>query len=124
MARTPTHMVSRMDGGHRTRGCPGSRGENGPTIRAGEVDFDDGLEIAAALAREAAANTGNVSEPTRQPALAAGRSAGEPAKALTQLAANLLANYVNHFAYTEPGLPDAPELQSWTGNPTTAASAV
>ena len=81
-------------------------------IRAGEVDFDEKVETITAVAREAAANTGYVSEATWQAALAAGWSAGELSEAFAHIAANLFTNYFNHYAGTELDLPPAPELQT------------
>lgn len=49
-------------------------------LRAGEVDFDPKLAAMTELAREAAARTGNVSEPVWQAALAAGWTDEELAK--------------------------------------------
>ncbi|MEO8219783.1 MAG: carboxymuconolactone decarboxylase family protein [Specibacter sp.] len=79
-------------------------------IRAGEVDFDEKIDTITAVAREAAANTGNVQEATWQAALAAGWSADELAEAFAHLVANLFTNYFNHYAGTELDLPPAPEL--------------
>ncbi|MCZ2404234.1 carboxymuconolactone decarboxylase family protein [Paenarthrobacter sp. Z7-10] len=79
-------------------------------IRAGEVDFDDKIDTITAVAREAAANTGNVREATWHAALAAGWSAEELAETFAHIATNLFTNYFNHYAGTELDLPAAPEL--------------
>lgn len=81
-------------------------------IRAGEVDFDEKIDAITAVAREAAANTGNVSDGSWQAALAAGWSAEELAETFAHIAANLFTNYFNHYAGTELDLPAAPELHA------------
>ncbi|MDQ0278831.1 AhpD family alkylhydroperoxidase [Arthrobacter silviterrae] len=81
-------------------------------IRAGEVDFDEKIETITAVAREAAANTGNVSAATWEAALSAGWSADDLAEAFAHIAANLFTNYFNHYAGTELDLPPAPDLNA------------
>lgn len=79
-------------------------------IRAGEVDFDPKLAAITEVAREAAARTGNVSEPVWQAALDAGWTDEELAEAFAHIAANLFTNYFNHYAGTELDVPAAPVL--------------
>ncbi|GAC1450341.1 MAG: carboxymuconolactone decarboxylase family protein [Pseudarthrobacter sp.] len=81
-------------------------------IRAGEVDFDPKLAAITEVAREAAARTGNVSEPVWQAALDAGWSDEELAEAFAHIAANLFTNYFNHYAGTELDVPAAPPLNA------------
>ncbi|WP_308468473.1 carboxymuconolactone decarboxylase family protein [Rathayibacter soli] len=79
-------------------------------IRADRIDFDARLAGIAALAREAARNTGSVSEATWQEALAAGWSEADLSEAFVHVAANLFTNYFNHYAGTELDVPPAPAL--------------
>lgn len=80
------------------------------SIRAGRVDFDPRLATIAALAREAARNTGSVSEASWQAALAAGWSEAELSEAFVHVATNLFTNYFNHYADTELDFRPAPAL--------------
>lgn len=86
-------------------------------IRAGEVDFDPRLAALTEVAREAAANTGHVSDPVWQAAREAGWSEDELAEAFAHIAANLFTNYFNHYAGTELDFPAAPDLPARTGLP-------
>jgi AhpD family alkylhydroperoxidase len=79
-------------------------------VRAGEVDFDPKLAAITEVAREAAARTGDVSDPVWQAALDAGWSDEELAEAFAHVAANLFTNYFNHYARTDLDLPAVPAL--------------
>ena len=81
-------------------------------IRGNTIDFDHKLAAIAAVVREAAANTGTVSEVTWKKALEAGWTEQELAEAFAHLAANLFTNYFNHYAETDLDLPEAPALAS------------
>ena len=79
-------------------------------IRRGTIDFDDKLAAIAAVVREAAGNTGTVSDVTWKQALEAGWTEQELAEAFAHLTVNLFTNYFNHYAGTELDLPEAPAL--------------
>ncbi|MDJ0458014.1 carboxymuconolactone decarboxylase family protein [Arthrobacter sp. NQ7] len=79
-------------------------------VRSGEVDFDPKLEAITAVAREAAANTGYVSDPVWQAAVDAGWTTEQLAEAFAYIAENLFTNYFNHYARTDLDLPAAPEI--------------
>ncbi|WP_026535825.1 carboxymuconolactone decarboxylase family protein [Arthrobacter sp. H14] len=84
--------------------------EETKAIRAGNIDFDDRLAAITTLAREAASNTGSVSEETWQGMLDAGWTEEERSEAFAHIAVNLYTNYFNHYAGTELDVPAAPEL--------------
>ena len=88
----------------------GLSAEQSTAIRAGTVDFDQKLSALTGLVREAAANTGTVTDETWQAALAAGWSQQELAEAFAHIAANLFTNFFNHYAETVLDLPAAPAL--------------
>ncbi|HEV2347857.1 MAG TPA: carboxymuconolactone decarboxylase family protein [Actinocrinis sp.] len=79
-------------------------------IRRGEVEFDPKLSALLALAREIAANVGDVSDVAWKQALAAGWGDEELAELFAHVAANLFTNYFNHYAETELDVTPAPEL--------------
>ena len=81
-------------------------------IRGNTINFDDKLGAIAAVVREAAANTGTVSDLTWKEALEAGWTEQELAETFAHLAANLFTNYFNHYAETDLDLPEAPALAS------------
>ncbi|MGY4542156.1 AhpD family alkylhydroperoxidase [Arthrobacter sp. UYNi723] len=81
-------------------------------VRAGEVDFDPKLAAITEVAREAAARTGNVSDPVWQAALDVGWTDEEVTEAFAHIAANLFTNYFNHYARTELDVPAAPALSA------------
>lgn len=76
------------------------------------MDFDPKLSAITEVAREAAARTGNVSDPVWQAALDAGWTDEELAEAFAHIAANLFTNYFNHYAKTELDVPAAPALSA------------
>jgi uncharacterized peroxidase-related enzyme len=78
-------------------------------IRRGHLD-DTRLEALARVAREAAENTGSVSDQAWQAALGAGWSDAELADAFAAIALNLATTYFTHYAGTELDLPPAPPL--------------
>ena len=84
-------------------------------IRIDTIDFDDKLAAIGAIAavvREAAGNTGTVSDVTWKQALEAGWTEQELTETFAHLAANLFTNYFNHYAETDLDLPEAPALAS------------
>ena len=81
-------------------------------IRGNTIDFDDKLAAIAAVVREAAANTGAVSDLTWKEALELGWTEQELAETFAHLAANLFTNCFNHYAETQLDLPEAPQLAS------------
>ena len=81
-------------------------------IRSDTIDFDDKLAAIAAVVREAAGNTGTVSDVTWKQALEAGWTEQELTETFAHLAANLFTNYFNHYAETDLDLPEAPALAS------------
>jgi AhpD family alkylhydroperoxidase len=85
-------------------------------IRAGAVDFDDRLASLLAVVREAAGQVGDVSDRTWKAALEAGWTDTDLAEAFAHLAANLFANYFNHYARTDMDVPPAPELPAELAN--------
>lgn len=79
-------------------------------IRADRIDFDPRLASIATVAREAARNTGTVSEPAWHVAVETGWSETELSDAFAYIAANLFTNYFNHYAGTELDIPPAPAI--------------
>lgn len=79
-------------------------------VRRGEVGFDPKLAALLSVVREAAANVGNVSQPTWQDALEAGWSDTELTEVSAHLALNLFTNYFNHLAETDLDIPAVPPL--------------
>ena len=79
-------------------------------IRQGAVEFDDKLAALLQVAREAAADKGNVKDATWQAALDAGWSTEELTKLSTHVTLNLYTNYFNHMVQTDLDVPAAPEL--------------
>lgn len=63
-----------------------------------------------AVAREAALDSGYVTDPTWTAALAADWSADELTEAFVHIIANVFTNYFNHYAHTQLDLPPAPSL--------------
>lgn len=79
-------------------------------IRTGEITFDARLAAIAEIARNAAADTGNVDPAVRQNALDAGWSEEQLEELFAHIAANLYTNYFNHYAGTELDFPPAVNL--------------
>ncbi|MBO0594964.1 carboxymuconolactone decarboxylase family protein [Nesterenkonia sp. E16_7] len=79
-------------------------------IRRGDVDFDPKLHALLQVAREAAAEKGNVQDATWQAALDAGWSTQELTELTSHVALNLYTNYFNHMVKTELDVPAAPSL--------------
>lgn len=79
-------------------------------VRRGHVD-DAELDTLARVTRDAAENTGSVSEAAWQAALDAGWSDTELADAFAALTLNLATTYFTHYAGTELDLPAAPPLE-------------
>lgn len=79
-------------------------------IRRGDVDFDPKLHALLQVAREAAAEKGNVQDTTWQAALDAGWSTQELTELTSHVALNLYTNYFNHMVKTELDVPAAPSL--------------
>ncbi len=80
-------------------------------IRSDAIHFDDKLSTLAAVAREAAGNTGTVRDQTWDTALDAGWTQDELSEVFAHIALNLFTNYFNHYAGTELDVPQAPALQ-------------
>lgn len=76
-------------------------------IRSGDVEFDPKLATLAAVAREAASNTGTVPDQTRKEALSAGWTEADLDELFAHIAVNLYTNYFNHYAGTELDVPPA-----------------
>lgn len=79
-------------------------------IRRGDLDFDPKLGALLQVAREAAADKGNVDDATWQAALDAGWSTEELTELSSHVALNLYTNYFNHMVKTELDIPAAPAL--------------
>jgi uncharacterized peroxidase-related enzyme len=79
-------------------------------IRADQVDFDGRLTVLLALARQIAANNGEVEEATWKNAVDAGWSDTELTELFAHVAVNIFTNYFNHYAQTELDFPPAPGL--------------
>jgi AhpD family alkylhydroperoxidase len=76
-------------------------------IRDGHVGFDDKLAALLAVAREIAANVGEVSDAAYERALAEGWAEPEMAELFAHVATNIFTNYFNHYARTELDIPAA-----------------
>jgi len=84
-------------------------------IRDGKpAGADPKLGPLLALARELAANVGNVSDATWKAAAAAGWTDAELTELFAHVAASIYTNYFNHYVQTEPDLPAAPGLEGWS----------
>lgn len=81
-------------------------------IRADAVDGDPKLAALLTLARQAAANVGEVSDATWQDALSEGWSDTELTELFAHVAVNMFTNYFNHYVGTQLDLPAAPDLTS------------
>lgn len=79
-------------------------------IRGARVDFDPKLDALLTVAREIAANVGEVSDETYEDARNAGWSDEELEELFAHVAVNLYTNYFNHYAKTELDIPAAPGL--------------
>lgn len=79
-------------------------------IREDDVDFDPRLETLLKLAREIAANVGEVRDDTWRTAMEAGWSDVELTELAAHVVVNLFTNYFNHFAGTDPDVPRAAGL--------------
>lgn len=79
-------------------------------IREDAADFDPKLDALLKMAREIAANVGEVRDDTWQTALAAGWSDVELAELVAHVVVNLFTNYFNHFAGTDLDVPRAAGL--------------
>jgi len=83
-------------------------------IRDGTAELDPKLAALLAVAREIAGNVGYVSDAAWQAAREAGWGDTELAELFAHVASNLFTNYFNHYVQTEPDLPTAPGLESWS----------
>ena len=81
-------------------------------IRGARIDFDDALDALLAVAREIAADTGEVSEATFERARAAGWSEQQLTELFAHVAVNIFTNYFNHYAHTELDIPAASGVAS------------
>jgi len=79
-------------------------------IRRGDPSGDSRRDAMTAVAREAALDSGSVTESTWTAALAADWSADELTEAFVHIIANVFTNYFNHYAHTQLDLPPAPSL--------------
>jgi AhpD family alkylhydroperoxidase len=79
-------------------------------IRQGNVDFDDKLAALLQVAREAAADKGDVQDASWEAALDAGWSTEQLTELSTHLTLNLYTNYFNHMVRTALDVPAAPAL--------------
>ncbi len=79
-------------------------------IRSDRIDFDRRLASMATVAREAARNTGTVTDEAWQGALDAGWSEADLSEAFAHIAANLFTNYFNHYAGTPLDIAPAPAI--------------
>jgi uncharacterized peroxidase-related enzyme len=87
-------------------------------IRSGQqAGPDPRLGPLLALAREIAANVGNVADETWQAARGAGWTDTELAELFAHVAANIYTNCFNHYMQTEPDLRAAPGLEGWSPRP-------
>lgn len=90
----------------------GLRAEQMTAIRAARIGADAKLEALLAVARQIAADAGEVSDQTWDAALAAGWSDVELTDLFVYVIANIYTNYFNHLARTDLDLPAVPALQS------------
>lgn len=79
-------------------------------IRAGSTTFDPKLVALLAVAREIAANVGEVSDQTWKQAQQAGWTDVELTELFAHVAVNLFTNYFNHYARTDLDIPAVPGL--------------
>ena len=84
--------------------------EQAVAIRRGEIDFDPKLSVLLQVAREGAANVGNVSDEAWKLAVDAGWTDNDLGELFVHVTANLYTNYWNHYAGTELDIEAAPEL--------------
>ncbi|MGH3439925.1 MAG: carboxymuconolactone decarboxylase family protein [Sciscionella sp.] len=88
----------------------GFSSEDTVAIRSGHLDSDAKLAALLTLARQIAANIGEVDDVAWKQALDAGWRDTELAELFAHVAANLYTNYFNHYAGTELDIPAAPGL--------------
>jgi AhpD family alkylhydroperoxidase len=81
-------------------------------IRAGRAGDDAKLEALLAVARQIAADAGEVNEAAWDAALAVGWSEVELADLFVYVIGNIYTNYFNHYVHTDLDLPAAPALES------------
>lgn len=81
-------------------------------IRAALAGSDAKLEALLSVARQIAADAGEVSDEVWDAALAAGWSETDLADLFVYVIANIYTNYFNHLADTELDLPAAPAVES------------
>lgn len=79
-------------------------------IRQARIEFDPKLDTLLAVAREIAANLGEVSDEAFGRARQAGWTEQELAELFAHVAANMYTNYFNHYARTELDIPAAPGI--------------
>jgi AhpD family alkylhydroperoxidase len=75
---------------------------------------EEKLGALLAVARQIAAEVGEVDEDTWQQAVVAGWSREELAELFAHVIANIFTNYFNHYAHTELDMPAAPALTEAT----------
>lgn len=100
----PAHTLSAVQAGFSQ--------EQTAAIRQTQIDFDARLHALLAVAREIAAELGEVSEITYQRAQQAGWSEAELTELYAHVAVNMCTNYVNHYTHTEHDIPAAPGIAS------------
>lgn len=76
-------------------------------IRDGDAGVDSRLAVLLAVAREIAANVGEVSDEAYDRARQAGWSDEQLAELFAHVAVNMFTNYFNHYAETELDVPAA-----------------
>ncbi|MGH3907065.1 MAG: carboxymuconolactone decarboxylase family protein [Pseudonocardiaceae bacterium] len=81
-------------------------------IRNAAIDFDSRLVVLLAVAREIAANLGEVSDATYQRAQQAGWNDEQLTELYAHVAVNMFTNYFNHYARTELDIPAASGIAS------------
>ncbi|MDX1620868.1 MAG: carboxymuconolactone decarboxylase family protein [Nitriliruptorales bacterium] len=81
-------------------------------IRKGEVPGDEKLTTALRLAREIAANKGEVGDGTWKDAVEAGWSEEQLLEIYAEVPRTVLTNYFNHLVGTEVDLPTPPQIDS------------
>jgi alkylhydroperoxidase family enzyme len=79
-------------------------------LRRGEVNGEEQLTAAFALAREIAGSKGHVEDTTWKTALEAGWSEPQLVEVFADTVRTIFTNYFNHLADTEQDVPAAPEL--------------
>ncbi|MQA04525.1 MAG: carboxymuconolactone decarboxylase family protein [Streptosporangiales bacterium] len=81
-------------------------------IRDGQLGFAPKLDALLMVARQIAANVGEVADETYEHARRAGWSDEELAELFAHVMVNMLTNYFNHYAETELDIPAASGLAS------------